>query len=31
MTDLTDVLKKEQQAAEKGHICLKELNNPENR
>ena len=31
MTNLTDVLEKEQQAAEKGHICLKELNNPETR
>lgn len=31
MTNLTDVLEKEQQAAEKGHICLKELNNSETR
>ena len=31
MTEDTDVLEKEQQAAKKCHICLKELNNPENR
>ena len=31
MTELTDVLKREQEAAEMCHICLKEFNNPEGR
>ena len=31
MTELTDVLKKGYEAAEKCHICLKEFHNPENR
>ena len=31
MTKLTDVLKREHEAAEKCHICLKEFNDPENR
>lgn len=31
MSELTHVLEKEQQAAKKCHICLKELNNPKNR
>ena len=31
MSELTDVLEKEQQAAKKCHICLNELNNPKNR
>ena len=31
ISELTDVLEKEQQAAKKCHICLKELNNPKNR
>ena len=31
MTKLTDVLKRGHEAAEKRHICLKELNNPRNR
>ena len=31
MTEQTDVLEKEPQAAEKCYICLKDLNNPENR
>ena len=28
MTKLTDVLKREHEAAEKCHICLKEFNDP---
>ena len=31
MTKLTDVLKREHEAAEKCHICLKECNDPKNR
>ena len=31
MTKLTDVLKREHEAAEKCHICLKEFNDPRNR
>ena len=31
MTRLTDVLKREHEAAEKCHICLKEFNDPRNR
>ena len=31
MTKLTDVLKREHEAAEKCHICLKEFNSPRNR
>ena len=31
MTGLTDVLKREHEAAEKCHICLKELNDPKNK
>ena len=31
MIKLTDVLKREHEAAEKCHICLKEFNNPRNR
>ena len=31
MTELTDALKREHEAAEKCHICLKEFNNPEDR
>ena len=31
MTELTDVLRTEHEAAEKCHICLKEFNEPENR
>ena len=31
MTGLTDSLKREHRAAEKCHICLKELNDPRNR
>ena len=31
MSKLTDVLKRGHEAAEKRHICLKELNNPRNR
>ena len=31
MTELTDVLKKDHEAAEKCHICLKEFNDPKNR
>ena len=31
MTKLTDVLKREHEAAEKCHICLKEFNDPKNR
>ena len=31
MTKLTNVLKREQEAAEKCHICLKEFNDPRNR
>ena len=31
MTKLTDVLKREHEAAEKCHICLKEFNDPDNR
>ena len=31
MTKLTDVLKREHEAAEKCHICLKEFNDPSNR
>ena len=31
MTELTDVLKREHEAAEKCHICLKEFNDPKNR
>ena len=31
MTELTDVLKREHEAAEKCHICLKEFNDPKNK
>ena len=31
MTDLTDVMKLQHEAAEKCHICFKEFNEPENR
>ena len=31
MTELTDVLKREHEAAEKCHICLKEFNDPNNK
>ena len=31
MTKLTDVLKREHEAAEKSHICLKEFNEPKNK
>ena len=31
MTEVTDALKKECEAAQKCHICLKEFNKPENR
>ena len=31
MTELTDVLKREHEAAEKCHICPKEFNNPKNK
>ena len=31
MTELTDVLKREHEAAEKCHICLKEFNEPNNK
>ena len=31
MTELTDVLKRDYEAAEKCHICLKEFNDPKNR
>ena len=31
MTKPTDVLKREHEAAEKCHICLKEFNDPRNR
>ena len=31
MTKLTDVLKREHEAAEKCHICLKEFNDPKNK
>ena len=31
MTELTDVLKKEYEVAEKCHICFKEFNNHEHR
>ena len=31
MTELNDVLKREHEAVEKCHICLKEFNNPEDR
>ena len=31
MTELTDVLKREHQAAEKWHIYLKEFNKPDDR
>ena len=31
MIELTDALKREHQAAEKCHICLKEFNDPQNK
>ena len=31
MTELTDALKREHEAAEKCHICLKEFNDPKNK
>ena len=31
LTELTDALKREHEAAEKCHICLKEFNDPKNK